>query len=557
MSDRLKLALPADRRSTLARTGNFWSIAMLALVMALQVTLVFNRAINWDEFWHYSLVNKLAAGTLTDPLQTLFTRAFTWVLALPGNGVDHIVIIRLFMLGCEFVTLVAIIGIASRFFDRTTGWLCALAYAGGGYVFQHATSFRFDGPATAMLMAAAWILLRAPLRPVTLFAVGALLGTAGMFTIKSGLYAPVFAGIAWLRWSEAGRSPAAALRLVAVGVVAAASFGVIYLLHAGSLAGDSGAAAQRVANVAGTRMFTLGAQPYWPLHVRGAALAPLLTLLALTVPALLAIKPRPLPERIALLGLWLPLTTLLFYHNTAPYYFVFMLAPVAAACAVPMSLAMRRYSPTIIALALGALGATVWLMETPSPIVKQRTLIDTANRLFPDKPAYFDSNAMLGTFPKANAFMTPWGTELYLAGAVPSMTETAAAIPVPLIVNDDYMFADALTTRNPVHSFLPQDLAMLRGSYVQFWGPFWVAGFDLSPSAAARDIVVTVPGTYTLNSPADVAIDGTVRRPGEIFELQRGRHRIGSLTAPLRLLWGRNLRVPAQPAPPEPYFMPF
>ena len=101
--------------------------------------------------------------------------------------------------------------------------LCALAYLSAGYVFRHGTSFRFDPPATALLMSAAWITLCRPLQARWIAATGLLLGIATVLTIKSVLYFPVFAGIAWLRWTEAQRSIAAALRLAAIGLAAIAS----------------------------------------------------------------------------------------------------------------------------------------------------------------------------------------------------------------------------------------------------------------------------------------------------------------------------------------------
>ncbi len=138
----------------------FWPMAGIVLALAAHLYLALTRAINWDEFYHYSQVQKLAQGTLTEPLQTLYTRAFVWVVDLPGVGVDHIIMIRIFMLLCEIIVAAAIFGAASRFVARVPAMLCALAYLTAGHVLQHGTSFRFDAPAAAMLMTAAWILLR-------------------------------------------------------------------------------------------------------------------------------------------------------------------------------------------------------------------------------------------------------------------------------------------------------------------------------------------------------------------------------------------------------------
>ena len=79
----LKPAVKNGDRSHLIALGT----VLIVLVLQLQIAL--SRAINWDEFWHYSLTVLAMKGELDQPLQTFFTRAFMWVSALPGNAVDH------------------------------------------------------------------------------------------------------------------------------------------------------------------------------------------------------------------------------------------------------------------------------------------------------------------------------------------------------------------------------------------------------------------------------------------------------------------------------------
>jgi len=137
------------------------------------------------------------------PLQTLHVRAFAWLAAIDIAGVDQIRIARLFMLLAQIVTCGAIIMIARRFVTLPFALLCALAYLSSGYVFQHGWSFRTDPLATALSMSALAILTQSRLDWKALLAFALLMGTAFMVTIKIVLFAPAFAGIAWLRWSEA------------------------------------------------------------------------------------------------------------------------------------------------------------------------------------------------------------------------------------------------------------------------------------------------------------------------------------------------------------------
>lgn len=472
----------------------------LLVVLALQIPLVLYRAVNWDEFWHYSLTVLAAQGQLDQPLQTFFTRAFMWVPGLPGNAVDHVVLIRLFMLGCELVTLGCITAIAARFSDRTTGLLCALSYLAAGYVLQHGTSFRFDPQATALLMASLWVLICRPANMRWLVIAGVMGGFAGLITIKAVLYAPAFAGVFWLRWSESGRDRGYLKAVAAMVAAAGVTFAVAYTLHAHGIVEASGRGVKDIVGASAEKMFSLTSHPYWRHNLKGAILAPVTTLLVLAVPFALLRRDRPAAERIALAGLWLPLTTLGFYHNTAPYYHVFMLAPVAASASAIIPLVTRRYGALLLALCLVAGAVTNVVREEVGTLDKQRQLVAAANAIFGAPVSYFDSCAMLGQFPKANGFMTPWGTERYLRGELPSLEQIQRERVVPLVVDDDTMFADALETDGPVADFLPSDLAMLRQTYRHFWGPYWIAGFEIARSGQVQTITVRVPGPYTVGA---------------------------------------------------------
>lgn len=551
-------ALP-QRRTLADWLGKDSAVAIAAIVtaLAMQLHVALARAVNWDEFWHYTITVRYTRGELTDPLQTAFAPFFAWVTVLPGSGVDHIVTIRLFMWACQIITALAIAGTAARFAGRMAGLLCALLYLSAAYVLQHGTSFRFDPPAAALLSVALWVLATRPLRWGWLVLAGVLTGASTLLTMKSVLYASAFAGVGFLRWSEARFSVRTAMQLALVPVSALGAFALLYWLHAQGLAGDTGTNAEAVIDRSSRKMFVLGVPPYWKAAVKAAVLSPLHTAALLAAPVVIWASGRPLAERIALTGLWLPLTTLLFYHNTAPYYHVFMLAPVAMALAGVIAPVLRRYDGRLVAGVLLVCAAFVLWREPESPLERQRTLVATAERIFPAGTAYFDSNGMVGKLEKANAFMTPWGAELYRNGAYPSLVATAAQRPVPLVIDNDWMFTEALNGDAPVAALLPQDTALLRSAYVRFWGPFWIAGFDLEASTAVRPVNVAVPGPYTLTSAAPVMVDGTLRQPGEVFTLARGAHRIGPSASPVSLRWGDRIAPPAQPAPPEPYFTGF
>lgn len=531
------------------------TMIILAATLALQFPIVIRRAINWDEFFHYSQVVRLAHGTLSEPLQTLYTRAFVWVLDLPGTGVDHIIVIRLFMLACELVTLAAIVGMAGRFTDRVTAVLCAIAYVSMAYVFKHGTSFRPDAPAVAMLMSSAWILVNRKLDVAAIFLAGLLAGISTILTIKSVLYAPVFTGIAWLRWCEGGRRRGDGARLAVIAIWALVSAVVVYLLHFSTLPMGSEEQARGILTSAGGKMFS-GNQLYGRYALVAALASPVVAAATLAAPLVIWRSEFPKPAKLALLGMWLPLTTLIFYHNTAPYYYAFMLPPVVVAAGPVFAISSRRYDRRIIGAIMVASALVTLVTEPENPIERQKTVQREATRMFPSGVAYFDSYALLGDFPKANVFMTPWGVQRYLTGEVPNMVFAMAKDAVPLLLNNDPAINEALTTGEPVAALLPGDLVAIRETYVPVWEPIWVAGRDVP--AGERDVAwnVRVPGVYTVLK-SSLGIDGRLFSPGQMIRLERGRHVLSTGDRAARLLWGENLDPPASPPLDGPLVMPF
>ena len=553
------LPAPARRAAFLPAAGSAtWPALAIALALVLQLAIATTRAINWDEFFHYAQVHQFLAGTLDKPLQSLSARLFSWAARLPGTGVDHILAIRLAEFAFLATAAAAIYPLARRFATAPVALLAVLLYLSGGFVLQHGSSFRADAVAAALLTTSLAAMLRLRLSPGAILLVAALAAAAMLMTIKSVLYAPAFAGIAWLRWHEMGRSRDAILRLAALAVAVPLLFGLMFLAHAHGLAsGAEGKAEAMAANSAG-KMFALTGLPYYNHILQGALLAPVLAVCILLVPVLLWRNHgngNDSAGRVALAGLWLPMLSVAVYHNTAPYFYTFILPPVCAACAVALPLLVRRYSVAALSGILAVNALTIWLIEPASPLAKQRQLLQAAEQMWPEKPAYFDFPGMLGSFPKANAFMTPWGIENYRTGVTPSMVAAMNAQPVPLVVENDPMFTAALRMRGPVPQFLPQDLAALRGTYLHWWGPFWLAGQQLA-AGTARDARILVPGIYRVDL-APIRIDGALYQPGQTVRLVRGSVRLSAPAAATRIVWGANAARPAYPAPQPPYWTDF
>jgi len=550
-------AIPADladngQASRLpAANSAAWPLAAIGLLLAMQLSMVFTRAVNWDEFWFYYHVADFERGVLTQPLQSLHVRLFAWLPALPGSGIDKIVTARLVMLGCEVVTLGAIYALACRFVERPVALLAALLYLSAGFVMQHGFSFRTDPMATAALMSALAVLARCRLALLPLLAFATLVAVAGMVTMKVALYAPAFIGVAWMRWNEDRFAPATALRLVAAAVATVAVFAALYIWHSAALTQATEGTA--MAASASRWMFFLGVPPYWQMGVKAALTAPILTLLALAAPFAIWRSDVAGSAKWALTGLWLPITLPLFYTNTAAYFYVFMLAPVAVSVVVALQAALARYSLLLVTAVLAIMATGIFAIEDRYTIQRQRELVETAEALLPEGSAYFDHNGMLPSFTKANYLMTPAALDAYRRTGAPKYRAAMEARPVPLLLANDDVIMAILQGEDGV--LLPEDAEALRENYLPFWGPIHLAGRAL---AAGTDETVSwlVPGDYTVLG-GTVVIDGFVHPAGSIVTLARGEHRIAAPDSAVRLQWGDHLAPPRQAWEDEPLYVGF
>jgi hypothetical protein len=516
-----------------------WPLLAVGLLLAMQFTMVFTRAVNWDEFWFYYHVAEFARGTLTQPLQSFHVRLFAWLPEIPGDNVDKIVMGRMAMFACETVTLGTIYVMARRFLDKAPALLAPLLYLSAGFVFQHGFSFRTDPMATACLMASLAILLRSRLDLKALLAFALLVALAGMITIKIALYAPAFLGIAWLRWSESKFAKGTALRLVLAATATIGAFAALYAWHSHDLSESASGAG--MASSASQLMFFLGIPPYWHIALKGAAFSIIFSLLIVITPSVIPRSEAPLAEKLALTGLWLPVLVPFFYLNTLAYFYAFILAPVAVACAPAIDGALKRYSVKLIALALLVITSGVFLVEDRSVIDRQHQIASVAEETFPQGIAYFDHNGMLPRFAKANWLMTPVAIQGYREAGVATYRAEMERRPVPLLLVNHEKIQDILDGSDEV--LLPEDSKALRATYQPFWGPFYLAGVQLQ-TREQREHEFLVPGLYTVMDGA-IEIDGVMHMAGAVVRMERGTHLLAAQEAPSRLQWGENLSPPA------------
>jgi hypothetical protein len=526
-------------------TSIVWLYALIGLIAAMQLSMVTGRSVNWDEFWFYSQIEVVARGEFIQPLQTIHTRFFAgWLPDMPGSEIDHIILARFFMLLCLAITAAGIYAIAEKFSDKRTALLSVALYLGAGFVLHHGTSFRVDPIVTACLTTGLVIAARTRLSLPAIVALGALIGLAAMVTIKFVLWAPAFAGMALWRWQDEDWDWRYPLRWIAAGVVALATFALLYALHAGGASEQANTSAAGTLGHSSAKMFGILHSPYLFMMGKAAMTAMPLTITALLMPSTVLRLDIAPARRIAIMALWLPLLTPLYYHNSAPYVYAFLLPPVVIACAFTIPLIVKRYGETLFAIFIALSAFAVWVVDERGVTAKQKQLIDVVHAIFPEPVPYFDCCGMIGTFPKANTFMTSWGTQIYLQQSSPPMLMQMQRMSVPMVLdnNDDFgpLFED-----NDTRRFHPQDAAALRETYRNFWGPVYLAGTVLDPGEARR-WNVRVPGTYTIEGELQIA--GRDYSAGELVQLERGEVQLSAgADGAGGLIWGANLELPLAP----------
>lgn len=545
-------AFAAVRTGTVPARQWLWPLLALGVVVAVQAALVATRAINWDEFFHYSLIEAQARGEAVPRLQAPFVPLFGWVTDLAGNSIDHIRAIRWMMLPFGLVILAAIHGCARQFVDRGDAWLTALAYVAGGYVMTQVLVLRADPMATALLMTALWLVLRRHGGSAGLFLAGLLFAVAMVCTIKSVFYLFPLAGALLLRQADL---PIRSLRIaVAVAAVAGLAGALLLLLGHAVVLPEPLAQARSLALASWDRMFAAGLFPNGVYLVGQFARAPFLSAMLVAGCAIVWRMPLSRTHRFAMFLFLVPLASAIVYRNSYPYHFVFTLAPAMVVVAQGAALARARYGMMACTLALLGNAAVLAVFDDRATAQAQYQTVEAVHQIFPEPVAYFDNSGMIGDYPRGvSHFASGWALAGYRERQRPVYAEAMERAAVPLLIPSAAL-VNALdaTDAPPEDSLLPRDRQMIRDNFIPHWGAVHVAGKRIAPGTAPRRIDVGVPGVYTVEGAA-LTIDGVQYTPGSLVQLSRGHHVVVPHVAKVVVLrWGNHLARPGFAPPTAP-----
>jgi uncharacterized membrane protein len=515
------------------------------LCLAAQFYLVLFKSFNWDEFLHFSQVYHLREGTEIQPFQTVHLRLLMWAPDVAADLLDQMRAARMFVWSMHLLTLFMIYGVAQNFTTGTNAFFASFAYLGAGFVFTHGFSIRGDPLVTAALMSALFLLAKDRLNLTRAIAVGALIGLAGMITFKAAFYAPCFAGLAWLKFRESPKKSQVPGKLAVLGITAVIAFGAIYVAHSW----DFPKAAKPLGNTSFVSFYLRWLTIDMPFvgHVgREVLLAPLFFLLLIVSPRAWRTAGLNKDAQLALAGFIAPLATLIFYRNTFPYFFTFILAPVAVGIAPALGLVRDRFGSVFLAVLLSATPLALTVLEPRDVIRRQQALIDYVHQEFPERTGYLDYSGIISDYPRVFKFLTSGnGIRLYHEEGDPIIGREIDRGNVPFIIANQEVISTALENRPVAKTFLPADLAAMKGNYVRQWGVLWREGTDVPAGAGEFPFYLRRGGVFVLAGDT-ITLDGVTVRNGTTITLDKGPHLVSGSRQRASTLW-RGRRLPASP----------
>jgi len=545
---------------------------IIALFFLARLHLVFVYEVNWDEFLNLSMVHDYLRGDLKEPLQTLFIHAFRWVAAVSTNEVDQVIAARLVIYAMGVGTGIFLYLICRRFTPPSAALFAVLSYISFSYVIRQGITFRTDPMATFLMMAAIWAVIGTTGRYAYAAIAGALIGMAGMITIKSVFYVPIIGVIMFTQLFFAADRKRAFINTLITGLAAAVCFITIYVLHRAALTDPTSA----ISFLDRTTGKTLGERDF-------AAAKHTFTLALLFNPIFWFAATLGLFEAVKNVGkstgqmranwivvasLSLILISLFVYTETYVYYYTFLIAPVAVLCGVGFA-SLSGDAGRKIALAATLVLGFAFVSQYGQALQRtnsfQREVVAVVHRAFPQPVPYIDRSSMISSYPKKGIFASKWGMADYYRVGKPIMRDILVKYQPPfLIANRHLLDVEQLDEDEygPNHfGFFKEDRDLLRSNFIRHWGPIYVAGkrFDLTVAKPRADFDIKVAGTYSLEGPGPVTIDGHPLDVDRSIYLESGGHQVESagFTGSYALRWGRALFRPDKSAPDQPVFTDF
>ena len=543
-------------------------VGTILYILYVQISLIANSNINWDEFLYLSLIFEYSSGTLARSLQTFYVHFFTWMTNLDWDEIKLILLSRNLMLCCELLTLGFIFLISRKFVSAQFALIGVVSYLASGYVLMYGASFRADPIITALLMAGIYLLMDKSNHLWKCLAASITIALAIVISIKSVLYIPPLIGALVWRTRDIGEMSKKLSIYIGFALSIPVTALIFYLWHRSTLSLGAKNALPKFGFVFSTVFIDV---PFWPRKYHS------LSWITASWPQILLIlsgfllmwrrrKNRANVQLIVSVLFALPILSIFFYRNAYPYFFPFIAAPLMIVVSIGAQEVSKNkkkgFAKSVVAILL--LFMIIHTLDkgnfhSYNQQSGQREIIATIHTMFPEKTPYIDRNSMISSYPKCGFFMSSWGLQTYRKKGEPIFKQILEECEPKFLITNSHQLALAMNARssenNPYRLF-DQDAEVLRANFIHHWGSIWVAGKSFGPAMSPTEFDISIEGIYSVESSGQIILDKQQYNDGDYIFLSKGSHVINRSPQQVDLRFGRHLPRPDF-APTKPIYFGF
>lgn len=559
----------------------FGLFVFITVALCLKFRLIFQININQDEFAFLSKIYSYNRGALTGQFQTFHVHFFRWIPYFSKNEVTQIIIARsvmyLFFLGTCLLTYF----IGKRFISRSGALFAVICFLSFSFVVVNGSGFRADTISALFCVLSIYLIVSRYHSKFAMITAGLSIAFSLMITIKSVFHLLTIGAIFLCifmteqnRWENI-KQLAHFLIAFVIGYFFLYQFH-IYTLHQKILGEPSQFLRHTSSKVIVLHKFFPGWKflnlsiyqnlIIWILLIAG------IIFVIWTIRVGIKDKTR---DKMILLTFLFPIFSLVFYRNSFPYFYVFILTPAIIFCGVAFHEVIGGYKKTgsrIYSVLAIVLAITVffnflfyYLLFSPNRNLDQRALLQNIHKIFPRPVAYIDGCSMVASFPKVGFFMSSWGMENYLRANKPIMKNILIKQkPQFLLANVPHLNL-SLPRKEAVsatgYALLVEDWNILKSNFLHYWGPIYVIGkqFEFNSISDSHIFEILIPGEYTLEGKIAVSVNGILYKPGDIINLKKGKHTItaSDQSGKAALRKGKHLYLPTIAPPSQIFYGPF
>jgi len=315
-------------------------IAGLLLALYVRVYLIPIYQVNWDEFFFLSKIYDYLRGDVLSLLQSIHVHLFSWLKLVPGHEIGKIITARSVMGVLQFFTGLLLFKIGRLYFSRNAALFAVLSYFSFSFIIVQGTSFRSDPIITFLLILSIYLILRDGNSKFDPIISGLLISLSCMVTIKTVIYIPTIACIILIKANKS-KDWSKQVRMVCYVVFSIILTGLFfYLFHKNSSETYPLSATVSSAARSFNKMFMHNRIFPGIVYLRYSLYFDCIHWIVLTVGFIIVVFRIFITDKdlrstnLLVLAMTLPVTTLIFYRNSYPYYYPFIFAPACILCAV-------------------------------------------------------------------------------------------------------------------------------------------------------------------------------------------------------------------------------